>query len=223
MSSISIGRRGLLGGLAGAGALAATGALTAVPGVASAGTTSGNLPSTVDAVVVGAGISGLVAARQIARAGRSVLVLEARDRVGGRVLNHTLANGSVIESGGAFVGPTQDHILALAADLGVQTFKEYAQGDNVYISGSTTIRYTGTVPPDPTILPDAAKLQLQLDTLSKQVPVDAPWTAANAAEWDAKSLDNWIKENTVNPATANLLLSYLQPDVGADPREISLL
>jgi monoamine oxidase len=223
MSSISIGRRGLLGGLAGAGALAATGALTAVPGVASAGTTSGNLPSTVDAVVVGAGISGLVAARQIARAGRSVLVLEARDRVGGRVLNHTLANGSVIESGGAFVGPTQDHILALAADLGVQTFKEYAQGDNVYISGSTTMRYTGTVPPDPTILPDAAKLQLQLDTLSKQVPVDAPWTAANAAEWDAKSLDNWIKENTVNPATANLLLSYLQPDVGADPREISLL
>src|ERR1700738_447696 len=148
MSSISIGRRGLLGGLAGGGgpgggggrrggargAFAAPGALAAVPGVASAGTTSGNLPSTVDAVVVGAGISGLVAARQIARAGRSVLVLEARDRVGGRGLNHTLANGSVIESGGAFVGPTQDHILALAADLGVQTFKEYDQGQNVYLS-----------------------------------------------------------------------------------------
>jgi monoamine oxidase len=62
-----------------------------------------------------------------------------------------------------------------------------------------------------------------LDTLSKQVPVDAPWTAAKAAEWDAKSVDNWIKENTSNPATANLLLSYLQPLVGADPREMSLL
>src|SRR4051812_28444594 len=107
MSSISIGRRGLLGGLAGAGTLAAAGTLVAAPGLAAAAT-SGDLPSTVDAVVVGAGISGLVAARQIARAGRSVLVLEARDRVGGRVLNHTLANGSVIESGGAFVGPTQD-------------------------------------------------------------------------------------------------------------------
>ena len=62
-----------------------------------------------------------------------------------------------------------------------------------------------------------------MDTLSKQVPVDAPWTAAKAAEWDAKSVDNWIKENTSNPATANLLLSYLQPLVGADPREMSLL
>jgi monoamine oxidase len=222
MSPTSISRRGLLGA-AGTGTLAAAGTLLAAPGVASAETTSGNLPSTVDTVVVGAGISGLVAARQIARAGRSVLVLEARDRVGGRVLNHTLANGSVIESGGAFVGPTQDHILALAAELGVQTFKEYAQGDNVYISGSITMRYTGTVPPDPTILADAANLQLQLDTLSKQVPVDAPWTAAKAAEWDAKSVDNWIKENTVNPATANLLLCYLQPCFGADPREMSLL
>jgi monoamine oxidase len=223
MSPTSIGRRGLLGGLAGAGTLAATGALAAAPGAASAAATSGNLPSTVDAVVVGAGISGLVAARQIARAGRSVLVLEARDRVGGRVLNHTLANGSVIESGGAFVGPTQDHILALAAELGVKTFKEYDTGDNVYVSGSLTMRYTGTVPPDPTILADAAKLQLQIDTLSKQVPVDAPWTAAKAAEWDAKSVDTWLKENTVNPATANLLLSYLQPCFGADPREMSLL
>src|SRR5258705_9893355 len=154
MTPISISRRGLLGA-AGAGTLTAVGTLLTAPGVASAETASGNLPSTVDAVVVGAGISGLVAARQIARAGRSVLVLEARDRVGGRVLNHTLANGSVIESGGAFVGPTQDRILALAADLGVQTFKEYAQGDNVYVSGNLTMRYTGTIPPDPTILPDA--------------------------------------------------------------------
>src|SRR4030088_1992314 len=140
MSPISINRRGLLGGMAGAGALAATGALAAVPGSALAAANSGSLPSTVDVVVAGAGISGLVAARAIARAGRSVVLLEARDRVGGRVLNHTLANGSVVESGGAFVGPTQDHILALAAELSVKTFKEYDTGDNVYVSGSLTMR-----------------------------------------------------------------------------------
>ena len=230
----SVSRRSLLGGLAGAGALGAAGLATAaqasaaaqpshgIPiGLSGAGATP--LPGRVDVVVVGAGISGLVAARELRRAGRSVLVLEARDRVGGRVLNHTLGGGSVIESGGAFVGPTQDHVLALLDELGIATFKEYDQGENVYVSKGVALRYTGTIPPDPTILPDAAKLQLQLDTLAGQVPVDAPWRAPRALEWDAKSFDTWLRENTVNPATRNLLLSWLQPLVGADPAEMSLL
>jgi monoamine oxidase len=191
-------------------------------GTASAATT-GPLPSTVDVVVVGGGISGLVAARDLVASGRSVLLLEARDRVGGRVLNHTLANGSVVESGGAFVGPTQNHILALAAELGVTTFKEYDQGDNVYVSHGTTTRYTGTVPPDPAVLADAAALQLKIDQMSRDVPVDAPWQAAQAAAWDATSLHDWIQANTVNPATANLLASYLEPLVGGDARDVSLL
>src|SRR4051794_35296691 len=98
-------RRSLMGGAAAFG----VGALTAgvLDGTAEAATTSGTLPSTVDVVVVGAGISGLVAARHVVRSGRSVLVVEARDRVGGRVLNHRLGTGDTIESGGAFVGPTQ--------------------------------------------------------------------------------------------------------------------
>src|SRR5207302_11383074 len=75
-----------------------------------------------DAVVVGAGFAGLTAARRLVQAGRSVVVLEARDRVGGRVLNHDLGGGQVSETGGTFVGPTQDHVLALAKELGVGTF-----------------------------------------------------------------------------------------------------
>jgi monoamine oxidase len=222
MNRAPISRRGLLGNLLATGTIAVTGAL-AIPDRASASTTNDPLPSTVDVAVVGGGISGLVAARRLAEAGRSVAVLEARDRVGGRVLNHTLSNGSVIESGGAFVGPTQDHILSLADELGVATFKEYADGDNVYVSNGKSTRYTGTVPPDPLILPDAAALQVKMDQMSQDVPVDAPWTASKAAEWDATSLHDWIKANTVNPDTETLLLAYLQPLFGADPRDVSLL
>jgi monoamine oxidase len=188
MNQADVTRRGLLGGLLATGTIAVAGAAAMPDRPASAATTDVSLPSVVDTAVVGGGISGLVAARQLARAGRSVVVLEARDRVGGRVLNHTLAGGSVIESGGAFVGPTQDRILALADELGVATFKEYADGDNVYVAGSRSTRYTGTVPPDPLILPDAAALQLKIDQMSREVPVDAPWTAAKAADWDAISL-----------------------------------
>lgn len=222
-TSTDLTRRGLLGGLTvGAGALA-VGGLTGSVTPAEAAMLQGDLPTRVDVVVVGGGLSGLVAARRVAAAGRSVLVLEARDRVGGRILNHTLRSGAVIESGGAFVGPTQDHLLRLARELGVRTFKEYAVGDNVYVSGDRRTRYQGTVPPDPLLLPDAAQLITRINEMSKDVPVDAPWAAPRAAEWDAMTFHDWVSHTSVNPDVRNLLLSYLQPTFGSDGRDMSLL
>ena len=130
--SPGVSRRALLGGASAGAALLGTGALTADSEAAVlGGTRQGPLPKEVDVVVVGAGIAGLVAAREVARKGRSVLVVEARKRVGGRVLNHHLTkkqHGSqVIESGGAFIGPTQNHIAQLAQELGVPTFLRVQQ------------------------------------------------------------------------------------------------
>ena len=211
--------------LTGAAAVGATPLIGSVLETATAATLQGSLPKQVDVVVVGGGLSGLVAARQVARAGRSVLVVEARSRVGGRVLNHSLRGGSVIESGGAFVGPTQDHILALADELKVPTFDEYVDGKNVYISrllGRQT--YTGTVPPDPTILLDAALLTAKLDGYAKQLPVDAPWEHPRAAEWDAITLETFVRRNTINsPAILKLLESWTHPSFGAQPNQVSLL
>lgn len=219
---MTLDRRTLLKGTlaTGVGALGAT----LLEGQVTAATLQGSLPKKVDVVVVGGGLSGLVAAQNVVRSGRSVLVVEARKRVGGRLLNHRLDAGGVIEAGGAFVGPTQDHILALAKELKVATFPEYINGKNVYISKGRRSLYTGTVPPDPAILLDAFLLLNSLNGYAAQVPVDAPWSHPKAAKWDAMTLSQYIHRSTLNSAgVENLLKAWTQPTLGADPTQVSLL
>ncbi|WGX97057.1 FAD-dependent oxidoreductase [Nocardioides sp. L-11A] len=220
--SIDLGRRGLLaGGAAAFGVLA----LDAREAEVAAGTLAGDLPPVVDVVVVGAGIAGLVAADEVTRAGRSVLVVEARDRVGGRVLNHELPTGGTLEAGGAFIGPTQDRIAALASRLGVATFEQYATGKNVYLSSLLgRMEFKGTVPPDPTILLDAALALKRLDDMARELRVDAPWAHPRAAQWDALSLSDWLRRNTLNRrGIEKLIRSWTHPGFGADPDQVSLL
>jgi monoamine oxidase len=183
---------------------------------------------TVDVVVVGAGFAGLTAARNVAGAGKSVMVLEARDRVGGRVQNLDLGNGRVTERGGTFVGPTQDHVLALAAKLGIGLFDTYDTGDNVYLSNGNRSRFsdtspTGSAPLDPTILPDLTAVVTQLDQMSTEVPVDAPWTAANAAQYDGQTLATWLQSNSLTPQFRQLATTATEPIFGAESTELSLL
>ncbi|TQK68360.1 FAD-dependent oxidoreductase [Nocardioides sp. SLBN-35] len=219
---LTLGRRGLLaGGAATFGLLA----LDALEAEVHAGVRKGRLPRKVDVVVVGAGLAGLVAARRIRGAGHSVLVVEARDRVGGRVLNHELPTGGTIEAGGAFVGPTQDHVKGLAHKLGIATFDEYVTGKNVYLSSLLgRMEFTGTVPPDPTILLDAALALKRLNGFAQELSVDAPWSHPRAAEWDAISLGDWLRRNTLNSSgIEKLIQSWTQPGFGADPDQVSLL
>jgi monoamine oxidase len=182
-------------------------------------------------IVVGAGMAGLTAARAVAAAGRSFHVIEARDRVGGRVLNHSIGNGQAIELGAEYVGPTQDRVLALMSDLKVEKFDTFDTGDNVYVADGTRMTWsdtgpTGSAPPDPVILADLNNVVSALDEMSKEAGVKSPWDAPHAAEWDRQTLDSWLRANTTPVGRERLLkLSALATRAifGAEPAELSLL
>jgi monoamine oxidase len=181
-----------------------------------------------DVVVVGAGFAGLTAALRLKQAGKSVIVLEARNRVGGRAHNAPIPGGQVTERGAAFIGPTQDHIAELAREVGVGTFPTFDTGDNVYVRDGNRSTYsdtgiTGTAPPDPIILPDLALVVTMLDQMATKVDVNSPWTAADAASWDAQTLQSFIEAHSVTPQFRELIPAATRPIFGAEPRELSLL
>src|SRR2546429_6473309 len=123
------------------GGAAASAAAAALPAAGAAATAEAANKVSADYVVVGAGLAGLTAARRLVQAGRSVIVLEARNRVGGRVLNEDLSNADYAELGGMFQGPTQDRIKALANEVGVALYRTYNTGNNVFwqtADGSST-------------------------------------------------------------------------------------
>ncbi|WP_093775204.1 FAD-dependent oxidoreductase [Streptomyces sp. yr375] len=216
-------RRSLLGRTAAVAAGATALTATATTSAAAVATRD------VDVAIVGGGLAGLTAARDLVAAGKTVVVLEARDRVGGRVVNLALPGGGVTEGGGEFIGPTQDRVKALADSLGVATFATYNTGKNLlYKDGKKTPYATdgilGSVPPiDAAGLANAAIVQATLDDMAKQVPVDAPWTAAKADEWDRQTFESWLRANAVVPSAKFLMDVACTSIFSAEPRELSLL
>jgi monoamine oxidase len=218
-----ISRRALLGGAA-AGAGAAL-----LPAVAEARRRP--RPHHADVVIVGAGLSGLSAARQLVSAGRSVIVLEARDRVGGRTLNHPLGAaypGKVVEVGGQWIGPTQDHLAALAAELGVGTYPTYNDGRYLFYENGTLTPYTpsgplGAIPPDYEAALELETVLLKLDAMAKTIPLDQPWTARESLTYDGQTAESWKLANTITAGARNLVDLGVEAVWAAEPRDISLL
>jgi monoamine oxidase len=178
----------------------------------------------VDVVVIGAGLAGLVAARDLQRAGRSVVVLEARDRVGGRTLNQELGGGKVVEAGGQWIGPTQDRLAALADELGVERFPTFGEGEHLTEVGGEVRRYRGRIPRlPPAALADFAQAQLRLDRMARKVPTAAPWEAPKAAAWDGQTFHTWMRRNVRTRGGRALMEGVIEGVWACEPSDVSLL
>ena len=181
-------------------------------------------PIETDVCVVGAGLAGLTAARELTDAGRDVVVLEARDRVGGRVLTEQLSDGTLIDHGGQWIGPGQHRIARLAEEAGNDTFPTHDDGDNLLCFGGKTGRYSGAIPKlSPAVLLDMGQAQTRFDRMATRVPLDAPWRADRADEWDGQTFETWIRRNTVTRGARELFTLYAEAVFAAEPADLSLL
>ncbi len=175
-------------------------------------------------MVVGAGLAGLVAAKEVLESPKTVIVVEARDRVGGRVVNGTTVDGTVVEMGGQWIGPTQDRISRLARELGVESFPTYNDGDNIVVYGGRRRRYRGAIPKLPVpVLADIGQAQLRLDRMAKTVPLDAPWRAHRASTWDGQTVETWLRRNVRTATAREMLRLGIRAVFAAEAADLSLL
>jgi monoamine oxidase len=179
----------------------------------------------VDCCVIGAGFAGLSAALRLKQAGRSVALLEARDRVGGRTFTELRDDGTWIDRGGAWVGAGQDRLYALIHEFGAQTYKQYTGGQAMMVVDGKQHRYTGTIPltMSPWAVANMGAVFLEMGQMCKSIPLDAPWEAKNAEKWDQISLAKWLNSNTLSKPAHDLLETAIAGCYTSAASEVSML
>jgi monoamine oxidase len=202
------------------------GGVSSSPAKVGAGTGAGSTED-FDVVVIGGGIAGLTAIYQLCKDCPSpirICLLEARDRLGGRIKTIVGDNGKIMDMGATWVGPQQVHLLALLKELDIDVYKQYLAGVNIHDDGKQLRRYTGTIPKLSTFtLLDTHVLLTRLNKMSKDIEVGAPEKCRHAAEWDAVSLAAYCRQHSYSAQTSSLLTVSTRLVLGVESDQISLL
>jgi len=176
-----------------------------------------------DVVILGAGFAGLAAARELRRSGKSVFVLEARDRVGGRVKAGEIAGRSV-DLGGMWVGPRQPRLLALLDEHGIARTPQYIRGNGIVeIAGARRFAPGEETPLGPAGDAAIRRMFARIGALTRDVPLESPWTTPKAEEWDRVTMEEWLRGQTRDPAARSLMRLVVRGLCTAEPEQVSLL
>ncbi|KAF3694440.1 Amine oxidase [flavin-containing] [Channa argus] len=181
--------------------------------------------NTYDVIVVGGGISGLCAAKLLKASGLSPVVLEARDRVGGRTFTVQNKQTKWVDLGGAYIGPTQNRILRLAREYGVKTYKVNEQENLVHYVKGKSYPFKGSFPPmwNPIVYLDFNNLFRTMDEMGKEIPREAPWRAPHAEEWDKMTMQELFEKICWTSTVRRFATLFVNVNVTSEPHEVSAL
>ena len=211
-----ISRRQIVGG-------ALTGGIPFGIGGVARGASDGQV--TADVCVVGAGFAGLAAAYRLKQAGADVVVLEARDRVGGRSLTVKTGDGAWVDFGAQWVGPTQDRFLALIKEVGCETYPTPYRGAALQLGLFDQNKYHRIGREDPSYPGDHLVNAGwdRLDRLAERLDPETPWTYPNAEQLDAMTFAEWLRQSMHNRNAQRFVGDAVSAVAWASPEEISLL
>ena len=177
-----------------------------------------------DCIVIGGGAAGTSAARRLAEANQSVLLLEARDRLGGRTYTKNASCGMPVDVGGQWLGPGQQRALALAKELELELWEQPQQGANLLRLHGKTRQFKGNIPG----LPLLSLLEMQLsiwrlDALARRILNEAPQDSPGAAAWDRITVAHWMQAKVRSRLTRSLFTAAIHAIFAIEPEELSML